>query len=83
VVAAAAALQAVAAGAQAAVMAPTELLGEQHHANFRAWLAPLGVEVCWLSAARSRRRRGARPWRRSRPARPVSPSAPMRCSRRA
>jgi ATP-dependent DNA helicase RecG len=51
VVAAAAALQAVAAGAQAAIMAPTELLGEQHHANFRAWLGPLGVEVCWLSGS--------------------------------
>ena len=51
VVAAAAALQAVACGAQAAVMAPTELLGEQHHANFRDWLAPLGVGVCWLSGS--------------------------------
>jgi ATP-dependent DNA helicase RecG len=53
VVAAAAALQAVAAGAQAAVMAPTELLGEQHHANFRGWLEPLGVEVCWLSGSQA------------------------------
>jgi ATP-dependent DNA helicase RecG len=51
VVAAAAALQAVASGAQAAVMAPTELLGEQHHANFRSWLEPLGVGVCWLSGS--------------------------------
>jgi ATP-dependent DNA helicase RecG len=51
VVAAAAALQAVAAGAQAAIMAPTELLGEQHYANFRAWLEPLGVHVCWLSGS--------------------------------
>jgi len=51
VVAAAAALQAVAAGAQAAIMAPTELLAEQHHANFRSWLAPLGVTVCWLSGS--------------------------------
>jgi ATP-dependent DNA helicase RecG len=51
IIAAAAALQAVASGAQAAVMAPTELLGEQHHANFRAWLEPLGVGVCWLSGS--------------------------------
>jgi ATP-dependent DNA helicase RecG len=51
VVAAVAALQAVAAGAQAAVMAPTELLGEQHHANFRGWLEPLGVGMCWLSGS--------------------------------
>jgi ATP-dependent DNA helicase RecG len=53
VVAAAAALQAVAAGTQAAVMAPTELLGEQHYANLRGWLEPLGVEVCWLSGSRA------------------------------
>jgi ATP-dependent DNA helicase RecG len=51
VVAAAAALQAVACGAQAAVMAPTELLGEQHHASFVGWLEPLGVAVCWLSGS--------------------------------
>jgi ATP-dependent DNA helicase RecG len=30
-------------------MAPTELLAEQHLANLRAWLAPLGVEVAWLA----------------------------------
>ena len=53
VVAAAAALQAVASGAQAAVMAPTELLGEQHYANFRGWLEPLGVGLCWLSGSQS------------------------------
>jgi ATP-dependent DNA helicase RecG len=53
VVAAAAALQAVASGAQAAVMAPTELLGEQHHANFVGWLEPLGVAVCWLSGSQA------------------------------
>jgi ATP-dependent DNA helicase RecG len=51
VVAAVAAVQAVAAGAQAAVMAPTELLGEQHHRNFRNWLEPLGIGVCWLSGS--------------------------------
>ena len=51
VVAAAAALQAVASGAQAAIMAPTELLAEQHYTNFRAWLEPLGVNVAWLSGS--------------------------------
>ena len=51
VVAAAAALQAVASGAQAAIMAPTELLAEQHHGNFRGWLEPLGVGVAWLSGS--------------------------------
>ena len=49
VVAALAAMLAVGAGRQAALMAPTELLAEQHLANLRAWLAPLGVEVAWLA----------------------------------
>ncbi len=48
VVAAAAALRAVETGAQAALMAPTELLAEQHHRNFRNWLDALGIEVAWL-----------------------------------
>ncbi|MGD9387949.1 MAG: ATP-dependent DNA helicase RecG, partial [Gammaproteobacteria bacterium] len=51
VVAAAAALQAVASGAQAAIMAPTELLAEQHYTNFRGWLEPLGITVAWLSGS--------------------------------
>ncbi|HPF58479.1 MAG TPA: ATP-dependent DNA helicase RecG [Candidatus Competibacteraceae bacterium] len=49
VVAAAAALRVVAAGAQAALMAPTELLAEQHHRNFRAWLGELGLDIAWLT----------------------------------
>lgn len=49
VVAALAALQAVEAGMQAALMAPTELLAEQHYYNFCAWLQELGIEVVWLS----------------------------------
>ena len=49
VVAALAALQAVAAGAQVALMAPTEILAEQHYHNFVQWLEPLGLEVVWLS----------------------------------
>ena len=48
-VAALAALTAVEAGTQAALMAPTELLAEQHFRNFHGWLAPLGVEVIWLA----------------------------------
>ncbi len=58
VVAALAALRAIAAGRQAALMAPTELLAEQHLATFRAWLEPLGIAVVWLTgklAARVRR----------------------------
>ena len=49
VVAALAALLAVEAGRQAALMAPTELLAEQHFANLRGWLEPLGVRVAWLA----------------------------------
>src|SRR5690606_32573150 len=51
VVAAAAALAAKSAGFQAAVMAPTELLAEQHFASFSAWLEPLGVEVALLTGS--------------------------------
>lgn len=49
VVAALAALQCVAAGAQVALMAPTEILAEQHYQSFRQWLEPLGLQVAWLS----------------------------------
>ncbi len=49
VVAALAALQSVESGYQTALMAPTELLAEQHLKTFIAWFAPLGVEIAWLS----------------------------------
>ena len=49
VVAALSALQAIASGYQTALMAPTEILAEQHLLNFKNWFAPLGVEVGWLS----------------------------------
>ncbi|HXD84460.1 MAG TPA: ATP-dependent DNA helicase RecG, partial [Rudaea sp.] len=49
IVAALAALGAVESGFQAALMAPTELLAEQHYRNFRNWLEPLGIEVVWLA----------------------------------
>ncbi|WP_116474704.1 ATP-dependent DNA helicase RecG [Zobellella maritima] len=48
-VAALAALQVIGNQAQVALMAPTELLAEQHAANFAAWLEPLGIEVGWLA----------------------------------
>jgi ATP-dependent DNA helicase RecG len=51
IVAALAALQCVENGFQVALMAPTELLAEQHYVKFSAWLAPLGIEVWWLSGA--------------------------------
>ncbi|MDB9804588.1 ATP-dependent DNA helicase RecG [Porticoccaceae bacterium] len=49
VVAALGAVQAVANGMQAALMAPTEILAEQHRVNFEAWLAPLGIRIAWLT----------------------------------
>ncbi|WP_404439248.1 ATP-dependent DNA helicase RecG [Stutzerimonas chloritidismutans] len=49
VVAALAALQALEAGYQVALMAPTEILAEQHFITFCKWLEPLGIEVGWLA----------------------------------
>lgn len=49
VVAALAALAAVSAGKQAAIMAPTEILAEQHRINFGKWLEPLGISLGWLT----------------------------------
>jgi ATP-dependent DNA helicase RecG len=57
IVAALAALCCVEAGHQVALMAPTELLAEQHLKNFDAWLSPLGIAVGWLSGRRKGRRR--------------------------
>lgn len=48
-VAALAALRVIAHGKQVALMAPTELLAEQHAANFRRWFEPLGLTVGWLA----------------------------------
>ncbi|MCL2911443.1 ATP-dependent DNA helicase RecG [Shewanella aquimarina] len=48
-VAALAALQAIESGYQVAMMAPTELLAEQHANNFAAWFEPLGLTVGWLA----------------------------------
>lgn len=59
VVAALAALQAIESGAQAALMAPTELLAEQHLVNFQRWLQPLGIEVAWLAGKVKGRQRSA------------------------
>jgi ATP-dependent DNA helicase RecG len=49
VVAALAMLQVVEQGYQAAMMAPTELLAEQHYHVFERWLAPLGLKVIFLA----------------------------------
>lgn len=49
VVAALAALRAVASGHQASLMAPTEILAEQHFRKIAAWLEPLGIRTAWLT----------------------------------
>ncbi len=49
VVAAMACLKAIECEKQAALMAPTEILAEQHYANFKKWFEPLGIKVGWLS----------------------------------
>lgn len=49
VIAALAALQAISSGQQAALMAPTEILAEQHFRKLEQWLSPLGLEIVWIS----------------------------------
>jgi ATP-dependent DNA helicase RecG len=51
VVAAIACLKAISCGVQAAIMAPTELLAEQHWRNFSDWFRPLHIEPAWLSGS--------------------------------
>ncbi|ENV10404.1 ATP-dependent DNA helicase RecG [Acinetobacter sp. ANC 5659] len=48
-VAAVAACHALEADWQVALMAPTEILAEQHYLNFKRWFEPLGIQVAWLS----------------------------------
>ena len=55
IVAALSALTAIESGAQAAVMAPTEILAEQHFIKFKQWLEPLGLEVVWLSGSQRKK----------------------------
>jgi len=57
VVAALAALQAMENGWQAALMAPTEILAEQHYQKLAGWLTPLGIRVAWLSGSQSKAER--------------------------
>jgi ATP-dependent DNA helicase RecG len=58
-VAALAAAQAVEAGAQVAVMAPTELLAEQTFRKFEGWFATAGIEVAWLAGSVAKKKRDA------------------------
>ncbi len=51
VVAAIACIKAIACGVQAAIMAPTEILAEQHWRSFSDWFGPLGINPAWLSGS--------------------------------
>jgi ATP-dependent DNA helicase RecG len=51
VIAALAALHAIDHGCQAAIMAPTEILAEQHYRKLKLWLEPLGVKIAWLTGS--------------------------------
>ena len=55
IVAALAALAAIEAGAQVAVMAPTEILAEQHFIKFKQWFEPLGLDIVWLSGSQRKK----------------------------
>src|SRR5690606_10312856 len=57
IVAAFAAAQAIDSGFQVAIMAPTELLATQHFEKLTGWLAPLGVNVCWLTGSLTGKKR--------------------------
>ncbi len=59
VVAAIAALQAVANHQQVAIMAPTEILAEQHRINFERWFAPLNIQIGWLVGKQNASQRNA------------------------
>ncbi len=59
VVAATACLLAVNSGVQAAVMAPTELLAEQHWQNFSGWFSDYDIELAWLSGSQRQSERRA------------------------
>jgi len=59
IVATMAALQAIENGWQAAIMAPTEILAEQHYKKMQHWLAPLNIEVAWLSGRQNKKDRAA------------------------
>ena len=59
IVAALAMLHAVEAGYQAALMAPTEILAEQHYRKLAVWLEPLGLEVIWLTGSLKKKDKAA------------------------
>lgn len=59
VVAAVAAAQAIDSGFQAVLMAPTEILADQHFRKIAAWMEPLGVKVAWLTGSLKKKEKAA------------------------
>ncbi len=57
IVAAMAALQAIENGFQAAIMAPTEILAEQHFQKLSSWFDPLGIRVAWLTGSQKKKQK--------------------------
>lgn len=57
IVACIAALQAIEHGWQVALMAPTEILAEQHYKKFVQWLTPLEIEIAWLTGSQTKKER--------------------------
>lgn len=59
IVACMAALQGIEGGWQVALMAPTEILAEQHYRKMQSWLAPLQIQIAWLTGSQSKKEREA------------------------
>jgi ATP-dependent DNA helicase RecG len=57
IVACMAALQSIESGWQVALMAPTEILAEQHYRKMLAWLTPLNIQIAWLTGSQSKKDR--------------------------
>lgn len=59
IVACMAALQAIESGWQVALMAPTEILAEQHYKKFETWIGALNIKIAWLTGSQSKKEREA------------------------
>lgn len=57
IVACMAALQGIESGWQVALMAPTEILAEQHYRKMQSWLAPLHIQIAWLTGSQTKKER--------------------------
>ncbi|NOS96179.1 MAG: ATP-dependent DNA helicase RecG [Methylotenera sp.] len=59
IVACMAALQSIENGGQVALMAPTEILAEQHYRKMLGWLSPLNIRIAWLTGSQNKKDREA------------------------